>query len=88
MIAALGHHSSLAVRNLRFDLKARQDYRRMVLQTLEKIKRIRNPYRRSVALQKLQKFVDAHNFMYENQPTEAQVRQQDRRSRFSNFHTE
>ena len=82
----MGHYSSLAVRNLNFDLEARQNHRRMVLQTLAKIKRIRNPHRRAVALERLRKI--ANDFIYENQPTQAQIQQNSRRNRFQSYHTE
>ena len=84
--SAMGHYSSLAVRNLNFDLEARQNHRRMVLLTLAKIKRIRNPHRRAVALVKLRKI--ANRFTYENQPTQAQTQQDSRRNRFQSYHTE
>ena len=74
--SAMGHYSSLAVRNLNFDLEARQNHRRMVLQTLAKIKRIRNPHRRAVALKKLRKI--NNRYTYENQPTEARIQQDSR----------
>ena len=85
--SAMGHHSSLAVRNLRFDLEAREDHRRMVMETLQKVKRIGNPYRRAVAMEKLRKIVAGLNFLYENEPTEEQVRQEDRRNRFQRYHS-
>ena len=88
MVSALGHYSSLANRNLIFDLAARQNHRRMVLETLQKVKRIGNPHRRAVAMEKLRKIVNALNFIYENQPTEEQIRRNNRRNRFSKYHTE
>ena len=51
-VSALGHYSSLAVRNLNFDLAVRQNHRRMVLETLKKVQRKGNPYRRAVARKK------------------------------------
>ena len=86
--SAVGHYSNLAVRNLRFDLAARQNHRRMVLETLAKVRRIGNPHRRAVAMEKLRKIVNGLNFLYENQPTEEQIRQEDRRNRFQNYHLE
>ena len=84
--SAVGHYSSLAVRNLNFNLAARQNHRRMVLETLRKVQRIGHPQRRAVAMEKLRKIVDGLNFLYENQPTEAQIRQNDRRNRFQSYH--
>ena len=86
--SAMGHFSSLAVRNLRFDLAARADHRRMVMESLQKVKKIGNPYRRAAAMEKLRKIVAGLNFLYENQPTEEQIRQEDRRNRFKKYHSE
>ena len=88
IVSALGHYSSLANRNLIFDLAARQNHRRMVLETLQKVERIGNPHRRAVAMEKLRKIVNGLNFIYENQPTEEQIRRNNRRNRFSKYHSE
>ena len=84
--SALGHYSNLAVRNLNFDLAARQNHRRMILETLKKVQRIGNPHRRAIAMEKLQKIVNGLNFLYENQPTEEQTRQEERRNQFAQYH--
>ena len=84
-VSALGHNSSLAVRNLRFDLAARQNHRRLVLATLKKIKRL-PPYRRQVALKKLKEIVDGLNYIYE-EPSKEKVRQENRRNRFAKYHS-
>ena len=88
MVSALGHYSSLANRNLIFDLAARQNHRRMVLETLQKVERIGNPHRRAVAMEKLRKIVNGLNFIYENQPTEEKIRRNNRRNLFSKYHSE
>ena len=85
-VSALGHNSSLAVRNLRFDLAARQNHRRLVLRALKKIKRF-PPYRRQVALKKLREIVDGFNYIYEEEPAEEEIRQENRRNRFAKYHS-
>ena len=88
MVSALGHYSSLANRNLIFDLAARLNHRRIVLETLQKVERIGNPHRRAVAMEKLRKIVNGLNFIYENQPTEEKIRRNNRRNLFSKYHSE
>ena len=87
-VSALGHMSNIGIRNLRFDLAARQNHRRMVLETLKRVQRIGNPHRRAIAMDKLREIVNGLNFVYENQPTEEQIRQEDRRNRFQRYHLE
>ena len=48
-VSALGHNSYLEVRNLRFDLVARKNNRRIVLKALKKLNRL-PPYRRKSAM--------------------------------------
>ena len=53
-VSALGHNSYLEVRNLRFDLVARKNNRRIVLQALRKLNQ--SPlYRRKTAMKKRRK---------------------------------